>query len=266
MTPLTILALGSVFAGVAGRSVLGRTPESPEAGQCGQLTAPWTETEVPSLSGDWSLMYRLKVFPMSQEGPHRLVFPEQPLFRFVRRVYRCCQMGHHCGGVKGLQGREAAGSTVEFVLSQDVWSVPILRAEVHLHISNPHQLNVQPLLPWLEKRHLPTRYSVWWKDSVLEVRVDLLFLFQALQALRGRRGGSSVMEIRRVGGLHPLRASETRPTEAQGGDGRAVRPLQVPVELGLALHCSTVELNTPLPCESHGVRLLHTPFITLSYG
>lgn len=101
---------------------------------------------------------------------------------------------------------------------------------------------------------------------MLEARVDLLFFFQALQALRGKRGGSSIMEIQHVRGQHPLPASEVRPTEAQGGDGRVERPLQVPVDLGLALHCSSVELNTPLPCESHGVRLLHTPFITLSYG
>lgn len=109
------------------------------------------------------------------------------------------------------------------------------------------------------------RYSVWWKDGVLEVRVDLLFLFQALQALRGTHRGSSVIEIR-DGGVHTLWASEARPTVAQGGDGRVERPLRIPVELGLALHCSTGELNTPLPCESHGIRLLHTPFITLSYG
>lgn len=110
------------------------------------------------------------------------------------------------------------------------------------------------------------RYSVWRNDGVLEVRVDLLFLFQALQALGGKRGGSSVMEIWRLGGLHTVQASKAKPTEMQGGDRKVAHPLQVPVELGLALHCSTVELNTPLPCESHGVRLLHTPFITLSYG
>lgn len=109
MTPVIILALSSFLAGVRSRSLLGRTPESPEAGQCGQLTAPWTDTEVTSLSGDWTLMYRLKVLPLSKDGPHRLVFPEQPLFRFIRRVYRCCQMGHRCGGVKGLQGRDTAG-------------------------------------------------------------------------------------------------------------------------------------------------------------
>ncbi|KAK3566277.1 hypothetical protein QTP86_030568, partial [Hemibagrus guttatus] len=252
MTPVIVLALSSFLTGVRSRSLLGRMPESPEAGQCGQLTASWTDTEVTSLSGDWTHMYRLKVLPMSQDGSHHLVFPEQPLFRFIRRVYRCCQMGHRCGGVKGLQGRDTAGSTVEFVLSEDVWSAPILRAEVHLQISNPHQLNVQPLLPWLHKRHLPTRYSVWWKGGVLEVRVDLLFLFQALQPLTGNGGGYSVMGIHRVRGLHTLQTSEVRPTEAQGGDGRAEHPLQGPVDLGLALHCSTEELNTPLPCESHG--------------
>lgn len=109
MTPLVIIALVSVFAGVRSRSLFGRMEESPEAGQCGLLTAPWTDTRVTSPSGDWSHMYRLKVLAMSTDGPQRLVFPEQPLFGFIRRVYRCCQMGHHCGGVKGLQGRETAG-------------------------------------------------------------------------------------------------------------------------------------------------------------
>ncbi|KAK2840570.1 hypothetical protein Q7C36_012149 [Tachysurus vachellii] len=258
MTPLLIIALGSLFTAVRSRSFLGA--------QCDLLTASWTDTKVTSVTGDWSHMYRLKVSPPPEDGPQRPVFPEQPLFGFIRRVYRCCQSGHRCAGVKGLQGRETAGSTVEFVLSEDVWSAPILRAEVHLHISNPHQLKVQPLLPWLDKRHRPTRYSTWWTDSTLEVRVDLHFLFQALQAVRGKRGGARAMEIPRVRGLHTLQTSEVRPTEAEGGDRRVEHHPQVPVDLGLTLHCSTVELNTPLPCESHGVRLLHTPFITLSYG
>ncbi|TUM11644.1 Hepatocyte nuclear factor 1-alpha [Bagarius yarrelli] len=216
MSPFIIMALSSLFVGVRSRSLLGRIPESPEAEQCDQLTAPWRDTQLSSLSGDWSYMYRLKLLAMSKDGTHRPVFPEQPLFRFIRRVYRCCQMGHQCGGVKGLQGREAAGSSVEFVLDEDVWSAPILRAEVHLQISNPHQLKVQPLLPWLDKRHLPTRFSVWWKDTMLEVRVDLLFLFQALQ---GTREASSVMEIHRLRSLHTLQTRHTA--------GRTERPLQV---------------------------------------
>lgn len=101
---------------------------------------------------------------------------------------------------------------------------------------------------------------------MLEVRVDLLFMFQALQSLRGTHGGSNVMEIRRVGGLHTLRSLEARPAKAQGGDEREQHHLQVPVELDLALDCSTEELSIPLQCESQGVQLLHTPFITLSYG
>ncbi|KAM9475918.1 uncharacterized protein Hap1MRO34_011636 [Clarias gariepinus] len=263
MTPLSLLVLGSCLAGVSSRPLLSRAEA---AGQCGELTAPWTRSTAASVSGDRSRVYRLRVFGVSPDGASRLVFPEQPLFSFVRRVYRCCQMGHHCGAVKGLQGRDTAGPVIEFVPSEDVWSAPILRAEVHLHISNPDRLNVQPVLPWLEKRLLPTKYSAWWKDGVLEVRVDLLFLFQALQAFKGRQGAYSVMEVQRIRGFHTLQAPEARPPEVQSGDRRAERPLQVPVELGLVLHCSTEEPNTPLPCESHGVQLLHTPFITLSYG
>lgn len=109
MTPLVLIALGSCFVGVRSRSLPGGMPESPEAGQCEQLTAPWSDSQATSLSGDWSHLYRLKVLPMSKDLPQRLVFPEQQLFGFIRRVYRCCQMGHRCRGVKGLQGRETAG-------------------------------------------------------------------------------------------------------------------------------------------------------------
>ncbi|XP_062854267.1 uncharacterized protein si:ch211-170d8.2 [Trichomycterus rosablanca] len=263
---LMLLALWSFSVEVCCSPVLARIPaalESSEAGQCALLTAPWSELISPPR--DWTHIYRLKVLPISKDGPNKLVFPEQPLFQFVRRVYRCCQMGHHCAGVKGIQGRSTGGSIIEFLLSEDVLSAPVLRAEVHLHLSNPQQLNISPLLPWLHKRHLPTRYSAWSKEGVVELRVDLLFFFQALQALRGRRGGASLMEIRRGGGLNSPWVSETRPAVTQGRDRGAERPLQTPEELGLALLCSTPDMNTQR-CERHGVRLLHTPFITLSYG
>lgn len=109
MTPLIVFALWSCFAGARSRWLPGRMPRSAAAGQCSQLTAPWTGSQPASAAADWSCVYRLKVAPMSEDGPQRPVFPQQPLFRFIRRVYRCCRLGHRCGGVKGLQGRGTAG-------------------------------------------------------------------------------------------------------------------------------------------------------------
>uniref|UniRef100_A0A3B1K8K5 Si:ch211-170d8.2 n=1 Tax=Astyanax mexicanus TaxID=7994 RepID=A0A3B1K8K5_ASTMX len=274
---LQILACLSMLPGARGGSLFARTAQSPSQEEaekmCTTLAMPWTEARLQG--GHWGHIYRLKVLNMGEGGPKRAVFPEQSLFRFVRRVYHCCQMGFHCGGVKGLQGREAGGSSIEFRLSEDVLSAPVVRAEIHLQVSNPQHLNIQPLLPSLEKRQLPTRYAAWSKDGVSELRVDLTFLFQALQrALGSGRGGPSLLDIRRVGGLSRPWASDSRdkgfhdPILAvlgEGhGDGWLERSLQSAAELGLALHCSTTETNTQ-PCQNHRVRLLHTPFITLSY-
>lgn len=83
-----------------------REPGS-EHDQCALLSAPWTESTTPL--GDWGQMYRLKILSTMSDGPRRAVFPEQALFRFVRRVYRCCQVGYHCGSVKGIQGGKVGG-------------------------------------------------------------------------------------------------------------------------------------------------------------
>lgn len=83
-----------------------REPGS-EHDQCALLSAPWTESTTPL--GDWGQMYRLKILSTMSDAPRRAVFPEQPLFRFVRRVYRCCQAGYHCGSVKGIQGGKVGG-------------------------------------------------------------------------------------------------------------------------------------------------------------
>ncbi|XP_072538737.1 uncharacterized protein [Salminus brasiliensis] len=273
---LQVFTSMTMLLGVQSGPLFARTAQSPSREEaekkCTTLAMPWTEARLQG--GHWGHIYRLKVLNMGRDGPRRAVFPEQPLFRFVRRVYHCCQMGFHCGGVKGIQGREAGGN-IEFLLSEDVLSAPVVRAEIHLQISNPQHLNIQPLLPSLEKRQLPTRYSAWSKDSVSELRVDLTFLFQALQqALGSGRGGPSLLDIRRVGGLSRPWATDSRdkapldPISAVLGEGHGdvwlERSLQAAVELGLALHCSTADSNTQ-PCQNHRVRLLHTPFITLSY-
>lgn len=86
-----------------------RSRREPGSGhdQCALLSAPWTESTTPL--GDWGQMYRLTILSTMSDGPRRAVFPEQALFRFVRRVYRCCQVGYHCGSVKGIQGGKVGG-------------------------------------------------------------------------------------------------------------------------------------------------------------
>uniref|UniRef100_A0AAY4CXX5 Uncharacterized protein n=1 Tax=Denticeps clupeoides TaxID=299321 RepID=A0AAY4CXX5_9TELE len=237
-------------------------PEGRGSGHCAPLAAPWAESVGPA--GDRGLSYRVRVLPGFGESRRRAVFIEQPLFRFVRRVYRCCQAGHRCGGVKGIQGRMSGD--MEFVLSDDVLAKAVTRAEIHLQLSNPLQLNVLPLLSYLE---LPTRYHLWPGDKVLQLKVDLLFLFQALQQVAGgARGGPSLIDIRRVGGL--TRPGATKPQEWDlslqntiwgEGDDRAT--LSPALELGLVLQCSSA--GRPTPCESNGLKLMHTPFIALSY-
>ncbi|XP_050973223.1 uncharacterized protein si:ch211-170d8.2 [Labeo rohita] len=251
-----------------------REPGS-EHDQCALLSAPWTESTTPL--GDWGQMYRLKILSTMSDGPRRAVFPEQPLFRFVRRVYRCCQVGYHCGSVKGIQGGKVGDSNIEFLLGEDVLSAPLEKAEVHFHFSNPQHLNIQPVLPSLEKRGFPTRYSVWLRDGVVELRVDLLALFQAVQlVIGGASRGPSVMEMHRVRGLtrpgavvqkqRPPSIQDTVPVEwgdvNNGRDGAA--PLQPTLELGLAVHCSLLD-NIAQPCQDYGVHLEHAPFIALTY-
>lgn len=121
------------------------------------------------------------------------------------------------------------------------------------------------------------RYSVWLRDGVVELRVDLLALFQALQlVIGGSSRGPSLMEMHRVRGLtrpgavvqkqRPPSLQDTVPVVwgevNEGRDGAA--PLQPTLELGLALHCSLVD-NIAQPCQNYGVHLEHAPFIALTY-
>lgn len=251
-----------------------REPGS-ELDQCALLNSPWTESATPL--GDWGQMYRLRILSTMSAGPRRAVFPEPPLFRFVRRVYRCCQVGYHCGSVKGIQGGKVGDYNIEFLLGEDVLSAPLEKAEVHFHFSNPQHLNIQPVLPSLEKRGFATRYRVWLRDGVVELRVDLLALIQALQlVIGGASRGPSVMEMHRVRDMtrpgvvvqkqRPPSLQDTVPVvlgevnEARDGE----TPLQPTLELGLALHCSLLN-NIAQPCQEYGVHLEHAPFIALTY-
>lgn len=51
----------------------------------------------------------------------------------------------------------SSDTDVEFLLTRDVWSLTVMRAELHLLLSNPQHLDIHPVLSALAKRDLPTR-------------------------------------------------------------------------------------------------------------
>uniref|UniRef100_UPI0037E92EF0 uncharacterized protein n=1 Tax=Semicossyphus pulcher TaxID=241346 RepID=UPI0037E92EF0 len=215
-------------------------------------------------------MLQLRVRPFSPGASQGLVFPGKHLFSFVRRVYRCCQEGLNCRSVKGIQGRLRGDTHVEFLLSRDISSLTVTRAELHLQLSNPQHLEIHPVLSYMAKRDLPTKYSLWSRGDTVELKVDLLFLFQSLQeAAGGTRGGPSLVNMRRVVFSSRVNRSGEKPApgalqDTDGdvwGDGAA--STLPPLELGLVLGCS--QAGSGVSCRSGGVHLSHTPFIALYY-
>ncbi|XP_078106371.1 uncharacterized protein LOC144517949 [Sander vitreus] len=231
--------------------------------RCAELAAPWLEnTHVPE---DNATLLQLRVRPLFPGASQGLVFPGKSLFSFVRRVYHCCQEGVNCRRVKGIQGRLRGGTDVEFLLSREILSLAVMRAELHLHVSNPQHLDIHPVLSSMAKRGLPTRYSVWSRGNTAELRVDLLSLFQSLQeATGGAGGGPSLVNMRRAvfssrgspPGEKPTFGALQDTASDVWGDG-------VALELGLVLGCSRA--GSGLSCGTGGVHLAHTPFMALYY-
>ncbi|XP_057688872.1 uncharacterized protein si:ch211-170d8.2 [Corythoichthys intestinalis] len=223
--------------------------------RCAELTASWRESSHEN-PRDNSTVLRLIVRPLSAGISRGSVFPERPLFSFVRRVYRCCQDGLDCRSVKGLQGRFGGGSDVELLVSREIFSMSIRRAELHLQLTNPQQVDIHPVLLTMAKSNLPTRFISRSHGNTLELRVDLLFLFRGLQeAAGGPGGGYRLANTRKV----LLSSSHKKLTSADlrsnVGDAWG--------ELGLALGCSRA--GVAVCCESSEVGLLHTPFVALYY-
>ncbi|KAF7654682.1 hypothetical protein LDENG_00066440 [Lucifuga dentata] len=217
--------------------------------RCVELAAPWLENTQPA--ADNATLIPLRVRPLSPGGSQGMVFPGKPLFSFVRRVYRCCQEGFLCRRVKGIQGRIRRDTDVEFLLTREILSITIVRAELHLQLSNPQCQDIHPVLSSMAKRNLPTRFNLWSHGNTVEMRVDLLFLFQDLQEeASGSRGGPSLLNIRSAAFSSPAAGSS------------APRPVQ-DMELNLVLGCSRD--GSAASCEDSGVHLLHTPFVALSY-
>ncbi|XP_019949638.1 uncharacterized protein [Paralichthys olivaceus] len=246
-----------------------RGAEEAHRERCAELAAPWLENT--QAAGDNATTLQFRGRPFSPGASQGLVFPGKSLFNFVRRVYQCCHEGLTCRRVKGIQGRLRGDRDVEFLLTREILSLTVTRAELHLQLSNPQHLNVQPVLPSMAKRSLPTRYSVWSRGSRLELRVDLLFLFQSLQEAAGGAGGRgpSLVNMRRVVfssrgdplGENPAPHALHDADSHAWGDG--VASVLPDLELGLVLGCS--QAGAGVSCGSGGVHLSHTPFMALYY-
>ncbi|KAF6723604.1 hypothetical protein FQA47_017151 [Oryzias melastigma] len=229
--------------------------------RCAKLTVPWLENAQEAPGTLPASLLQLRVRPFSP-GPSRgLVFPGKNLFSFIRRVYRCCQDGLNCRDVKGIQGRQRGDSVVEFVLTREILALAVIRAELHLHLSNTQNVDFLPEIQFLSKHNLPTRYSVGSRGDTVELRVDLLFLFQSLQRGGGGAGrGSSLINIRRS----MLFSGEDPPGdthEEAWGDGLA--STLPALDLGLILGCS--KAGSGVPCGRGSIQLSHTPFMVLYY-
>uniref|UniRef100_A0A672JBM7 Uncharacterized protein n=1 Tax=Salarias fasciatus TaxID=181472 RepID=A0A672JBM7_SALFA len=235
--------------------------------RCADLSAPWLHN-TRQVSGDDGTLLRVRVRPFSPGASRGLVFPEKPLFNFIRRIYRCCQDRVTCRSVRGIQGRMRGD--VEFILSGEILSLTVRRAELHLQLSNPQRLDVHPVLPVMTKHSLPTKYTLGSRGGVVELRVDLLHLIQALQEAGGGAGRApSLASMRQTAFFSDGNAPGERPSSEalQDADGNgaadALPALDLDLGLVLVLGCSQAGLG--VPCTAGGVELLHTPFMTLYY-
>uniref|UniRef100_A0A3P8SCQ5 Uncharacterized protein n=1 Tax=Amphiprion percula TaxID=161767 RepID=A0A3P8SCQ5_AMPPE len=237
--------------------------------RCAELAAPWLEN-MQQAPGDNGTLLQLRVRPFSPGSSRGLVFPEKSLFSFVRRVYRCCQEGVNCRSVKGIQGLLRADTDVEFILTREILSLIVRRAELHLHLLNPQHLDIRPVLPSMAKHSLPTRFSLGSRGDVVELRVDLLFLFQSLQEVAGgAERSASLVNMRRVGFFSNRDLPAEKPSfaalkHADGdGWGDGVANMLPDLDLGLVLSCS--QAGSEVSCAAGGVHLSHTPFMALYY-
>ncbi|KAM4745058.1 uncharacterized protein FYW61_010217 [Anableps anableps] len=237
--------------------------------RCAELAAPWMENKQQAPE-DGTMVLQLRMRPFSPGVTRGLVFPGKSLFSFIRRVYRCCQKGVGCRNVKGVQSRLRGAAGVEFVLTREILSMAVTRAELHLQLSNPQHLDISPIIPFMAKQNFPTRYSLASQSDAVELKVDLLFLFQHLQeaADDGGRGHSLVnMQLGRLLSDEDLPGGKTSLGILQDTDGGAWYDRNdnrlLVQDVGLVLGCS--QAGSGVSCESGGVHLSHAPFMALYY-
>lgn len=51
----------------------------------------------------------------------------------------------------------SSDSVVEFVLTREILALAVIRAELHLHLSNTQNVDFLPEIQFLSKHNLPTR-------------------------------------------------------------------------------------------------------------
>ncbi|XP_029016892.1 uncharacterized protein si:ch211-170d8.2 [Betta splendens] len=236
--------------------------------RCAELAAPWAEnTQRAPEENATTLQVRLR--PFSTRASRGLVFPGKLLFGLVRQVYHCCQERLTCRSVKGIPGRFRGDTDVEFLLTKEALSLSVTRVELHLQFTNPQHLDIRPVLPFMEKRNLPSRYSLWSRGGSAELRVDLLFLLQELQeAAGGVRRGPDLVNLRRLvfssrGTPLGEQAAAFARQDTDGdswGEGFDAWPS---TDLGLVVGCS--QAGSGVSCRTGGVHLSHIPFLALYY-
>ncbi|XP_021166036.2 uncharacterized protein si:ch211-170d8.2 [Fundulus heteroclitus] len=233
--------------------------------RCAELVAPWQENKLQAPEHGTAVL-QLRVRPYSPGATRGLVFPGKSLFSFIRRVYLCCQERLGCRSVKGIQGRLRGDAGVEFVLTREVLSMTVWRAELHLQLSNPQHLDINPIIPFMVKHNFPTRYSLVSRGDAVELKVDLLLLFQHLQEAAGDAGRGRSLAVMQLGRLF----SNGDPPGGnpslgilQDADGEAWNDGLLALDVGLVLGCS--QAGSGVPCGSGGVHLSLAPFMALYY-
>ncbi|KAM4707087.1 uncharacterized protein O3C94_003240 [Discoglossus pictus] len=193
--------------------------------QCVHMSQPWIQRHEAMYSQNYSSEFSFKVFT----GPLRPMYPEHNLFRYISGIYKCCRLGFTCRKIKGLQGTLKAGDgkeEVDFYIDADVYNLSILQAELHLEVSASEGLTVIPVLTAKGVEH--SRFRQLRSDHLMDLALDVKFLLQILK---------------------DCDTEDTMKEEM--------------MELRLALHC--IQNEHVVPCDLHGVSLLHSPFIALHY-
>lgn len=88
-----------------------RSADAAAASRCSELAPPWQENPGPVPEDPPGALLQLRVWGPGSGAPPGPVFPGAPLLGFVRRVYRCCERGQSCRGLRGVQGRRTAGKS-----------------------------------------------------------------------------------------------------------------------------------------------------------
>ncbi|MEQ2280529.1 hypothetical protein AMECASPLE_020811 [Ameca splendens] len=227
---------------------------------CPDPAAPWLENKQQAPE-DGTTVLQLSV-RSSPRASQESVFPGKSLLNFLRWVYRCCK-GYR--RAKGIQGRLRKDAGVEFVLTLETLSMTVMSVELHLRLSNPQHLDINPTVPFMVKHNFPTRYRLVSHGDAVELRVDLLFLFQHLQKAAGAGGRDHSlvnMQLRRMLSNKDLKGGKTSSEILQDTNGTAWNDNRlIALDVGLVLGCSRA--GSGVPCESGGVHLSHAPFIVV---